>query len=975
MNSEKYLINGPYLLAPTSTQITIAWESEKPGNLNIFYTKKETNEVFNIKAVAKKEPGCSECSDGYYLYTATLTNLDEGTEYIYQIYQQNNLLCEGNFKTLDEKTNKIQLVTISDSHLFNTEKAFSSMIKHTKPDMILHSGDISFGTGCQHEQYVTNWFNKIPDILKQIPVYYVSGNHDDGTFYDVLFAQPQAKTVNTNDEGYTYSFDYGNTHFIMTNSNPWGLFEMNAINSGIEADSKTKQKIEKTLRWIDDDLKSKKAKEAKWRVLILHHPYTDAFNNRYIIPIAERNNVDLVISGHLHYYVKSVSINPDVGAKIVYISQGSLQEPEADFIDSKGNNRLLGDFPEVVGMGHSNYGVLEINQEKDELLYKIYGFTKDNTEILIDTIYMTHETPQLKIDEIELRRLDNNGHVEIRAHVKNCGTSIAAVKLQLLDNNKEHIINLFGNKDSSHVILLNAGEEQKISAIYTAKSQGEHIISVGNVSEKITVFEPTQLSFEHMKLFTGKGNNTNCLFASIEATNNLDREIFVSVPLYINQRIAESHNIFFRSHEKKSLKFCYKFEQAGSYQVSIADQLPKEIQIEGGIRIIPRIQDKSGNGHYALLHGTPKVIPKKDTIEINLDSYGDYIEIPASKDLIANESFCGMVWAQIDRLAKPNEMSHNPLMVRGKSVGWGATYFLRMVVERTGALKWGTCHDITEYQWQGGHAKIGKMSQYTISFDKQQGGNSYCDGILVAHVSGIDKNCKIRQWENEPIFIGYSYIGHVIPEINRPKYFTHLPAKISQVRFYKTNISNTENHNILESPTKAGFNKKDLAVWLDFKDILTVGTHTTQWRHPAVYDPSFKTEKKYWHFRQLKTKVILPFQANIKIIVEVSDDNATAKASLKFILKDGTNYIDLSELPKAQYIRIITELSAEVSSDGTFVPEVKEYQVTASNETDFTEMFWSTRTDWEKGIFTGAVGFAPIDRLRDYPEYTDIIHG
>ena len=47
----------------------------------------------------------------------------------------------------------------------------------------------------------------------------------------------------------------------------------------------------------------------------------------------------------------------------------------------------------------------------------------------------------------------------------------------------------------------------------------------------------------------------------------------------------------------------------------------------------------------------------------------------------------------------------------------------------------------------------------------------------------------------------------------------------------------------------------------------------------------------------------------------------------------------------------------------------------AENERDFTDMFWSTRPDWERGRFTGAVGFPLVDRLRDYPEYTDVIHG
>ena len=70
---------------------------------------------------------------------------------------------------------------------------------------------------------------------------------------------------------------------------------------------------------------------------------------------------------------------------------------------------------------------------------------------------------------------------------------------------------------------------------------------------------------------------------------------------------------------------------------------------------------------------------------------------------MVEDACSGMGGAKVERLAKPSEMGHNPLMVRGKSVGWGATYLMRMVIERAGGLKWGICHDITEYSWQGGH--------------------------------------------------------------------------------------------------------------------------------------------------------------------------------------------------------------------------------------------------------------------------------
>ena len=967
------ILNGPYLLDPTTSQITIAWEMERESSVSLSYSADKAAGQTVVPEFDHELP-CKEYINGCYLYTAILTGLQAGTKYEYSIFENGEVLVKADFMTLAEQPEKIKMVTISDSHLFHTEKQFAAMIKAVKPEMILHGGDISFGTGYQHGQYVDNWFNKIPEVLAHTPAYYIPGNHDDGPFYESFFAKPQAKTVNTADGGFAFSFDYGTTHFTMSDSNSWGLFEMNAVNSGLEADDATKRRIQETLQWIENDLNSEAARKADWRVLIVHHPYTDLFNNRYIVPIAERCNVDLVIGGHLHYYIKTISINPEIGARMAYICQGSTQEPEASLDLPTGGKRLLGDFPEVTAMGRSNYGVLEITPK--EIFYRMYGFTEEaGKDELVDTVHLTHDEPQVEIGDVELRRLDNVGRVEVRALAKNVGKNPASVNMTLFDNQTEHTINLFGQEENSHVIFLEAGEEAKVTTIYQAATQGDHEICVDGETLKIVVFEPEQLSYAHMKIFPGTGDQSDCLQASIEATNNLDREIFVAIPLYINQRIAETKNMFFRGHEKKFIEFHFKFQKGGSYQVSIADQLPKEIEIEGGIRIVPRIHDKSGHGHYGLLHGTPKVIPQDGHVEVCFEKYGDYIEIPPNPDLCVANGFTSMVWAKVDRLAKPNEMGHNPLMVRGKSVGWGATYLMRMVIERAGGLKWGVCHDITEYSWQGGHADIGSWMQYTMAFDKQHGGDSWCNGENVAHVSGIESSCQLRQWDTEPIFIGYSYIGHVIPEIGRPKYFTHLPGHVSQARFYKTGLTEEENQSICDAPTEKGPSCNKLAVWFDFHDILTVGTHTTEWRHPAVYDPDFVTEKKYWHFKQLRVQTELPIQAGLKATVEVSDDAATVKGHMTIILKNGTSYIDLSALPEAQYIRIVTEFSAEVGAEGTFVPVLKEYQITALNKTDFTEIYWSTRKDFERGTFTGAVGFAPVNRLREFPEYTDVIHG
>ena len=54
---------------------------------------------------------------------------------------------------------------------------------------------------------------------------------------------------------------------------------------------------------------------------------------------------------------------------------------------------------------------------------------------------------------------------------------------------------------------------------------------------------------------------------------------------------------------------------------------------------------------------------------------------------------------------------------------------------------------------------------------------------------------------------------------------------------------------------------------------------------------------------------------------------------------------------------------------------VESYEVATTNGVDESTMVWSTRPSWEKGRMLGAIGFESPDRLREFPEYTDVIHG
>ena len=110
-----------------------------------------------------------------------------------------------------------------------------------------------------------------------------------------------------------YSFDYGNCHFTVLNSN-W----MGRPDSG---------DYDRISRWLREDLRQSRQ---LWKIVVFHHPpYPVAPDWRaevlqeHWVPILEENGVDLVFVGHQHLYMrtkplKDGRIQPE-GEGIVYL--------------------------------------------------------------------------------------------------------------------------------------------------------------------------------------------------------------------------------------------------------------------------------------------------------------------------------------------------------------------------------------------------------------------------------------------------------------------------------------------------------------------------------------------------------------------------------------------------------------------------------------------------------------------------------
>ena len=136
------------------------------------------------------------------------------------------------------------------------------------------------------------------------------------------------------------------------------------------------------------------------------------------------------------------------------------------------------------GMGKNNYGQLEITPEA--LDYRLYGFQPDGGEKLVDTIHLTPEEPKVKLSEIELRRLDNNGRVEVRALAENQGSSLATVILPLWDNQTLHVnMGLKFKSTTSEPSWVAKAGAGKISSSYKYSSEKNKIkLEAANVSKE-----------------------------------------------------------------------------------------------------------------------------------------------------------------------------------------------------------------------------------------------------------------------------------------------------------------------------------------------------------------------------------------------------------------------------------------------------------------------------------------------------------
>ena len=949
---------GPYLLAPKTTSVVAVWETSGSEPTTIRFGT-DANALGDAVTVERDPEAPAYGGVQTNIYRYKFSELTPGTRYYYEVALANGEVSRGTFRTLEENPTEIRYISITDTHKFDTKATFDAAVADYDPAFIIHGGDMVEGTGTQKEQYAF-WFNS-GEFIHNYPVVYACGNHDFSDYFDMYVIDTQTEEYGSAVAG-NISFDYGNVHFDLMDSNPWALFQMNAETSGGKMDAATADKIEKSVQWLKDDLS--KNQDKAFRILVMHHPISDPYTKMHIAPVAEEGHVDMMLAGHTHSYARAVSDQPTVGAGTIYLTH---QDSRA--VSAKGSY-----------MTHTiKDGVLTTQNMAN-------GGVVGTTVTAVDKQQLAYSNISIQSGPVPC-----NSEIEISATITNTGKGMAAAVIPVDDNGT--IKYIYGDLESDSglstsgepvrvssngVKTLEPGESIELSGTVSLTEIGKHTVKVADVSKDIEVqFRPATFSYTNVRTKLGNGEvsdiGSDILNIKADITNIGNEDGTATATLYVGDEATLSKQYALKAGEVKTCEFTYQFEQAGEFAVRIGDSAPETVYIEGSIQGMPMVVDQSGKGNNGYLHGAPTIgTDDKGNGTIILDGDKDYVEIPDNQNFTIDNGITGMVWAKlpvsegtgINNLT-PNGRDHNPLMTKGVSIGWGTNYLYRMAVRATGKVTVGIGfnNDNGEFFWNDDDAdpnagiKKGEWVQYVGGFDRTTGGDSYQNKYNSGHIDAPAFDSEIKNWPGASTYIGFSYTGALLTNRGRGVDRTMLAGEVSQARMYQSKLTEAEVAAVADAPSAAGPKSDDLVLWLNFdpKNIVQTGTHTTEWAEISGAPAS------------LAYKAEIPGKSAIQATVEFSKDGKTVSGSKAFDLKSGENTIDLTGAGEGKYVRIVTKFTSNLGTEQTDIPVLYTYTLKAGEST----VAWNTYADWAKGTFADGAGHQSSDAYRALSEDFD----
>ena len=295
------------ITADSTTSRTFMWQSDYAEE-NPVVEYRQAGDDDSLMQLPASSDAFSDDGVTTYIHTAAVSDLKPGTAYEYRVGAGDKRSDWQSFHTAQGHDFKALIFPDSQSSDYSVWAATAQPAWQRNQDaqFFINMGDL-VDNGQDHYQW-NAWFDVVGDMIARIPVVPLLGNHETNDkdwkvrmpeAYLHLFALPRIDREKYQNQ--FYSFDYGDVHFVVLNTQSQELAD---FEPSLDEDE---------VAWFKEDM-AKTTK--KWKIVLMHkdplqygfanrpQPREEGFSpeGRLWMPLFDQYGVDAVLSAHLHTY-------------------------------------------------------------------------------------------------------------------------------------------------------------------------------------------------------------------------------------------------------------------------------------------------------------------------------------------------------------------------------------------------------------------------------------------------------------------------------------------------------------------------------------------------------------------------------------------------------------------------------------------------------------------------------------------------
>ena len=295
------------ITADSTTSRTFMWQSDYAEE-NPVVEYRQAGDDDSLMQLPASSDAFSDDGVTTYIHTAAVSDLKPGTAYEYRVGAGDKRSDWQSFHTAQGHDFKALIFPDSQSSDYSVWAATAQPAWQRNQDaqFFINMGDL-VDNGQDHYQW-NAWFDVVGDMIPRIPVVPLLGNHETydkdwkvrmPEAYLHLFSLPRIDREKYQNQ--FYSFDYGDVHFVVLNTQSQELAD---FEPSLDEDE---------VAWFKEDM-AKTTK--KWKIVLMHkdplqygfanrpQPREEGFSpeGRLWMPLFDQYGVDAVLSAHLHTY-------------------------------------------------------------------------------------------------------------------------------------------------------------------------------------------------------------------------------------------------------------------------------------------------------------------------------------------------------------------------------------------------------------------------------------------------------------------------------------------------------------------------------------------------------------------------------------------------------------------------------------------------------------------------------------------------